>query len=439
MKQVRWSYLGFFVSGLFCSLLLIWIGLFFLLPLNFVLFDIFITRKVDWTLRSYGLPRHLQSGIEWLSVLLLALICSISIKVLFVETYKIPTPSMEETLLAGDYIFVSKLSYGPRLPGTPLAIPFYHNKLPSGKKPYSEKIQMPHKRLSGFSRIRREDIIVFNFPEGDTMVVQYPGQNYYSLVRQYGREYILSEFDIITHPVDKRENYIKRCIALPGDTLLISDGKVRVNSAFRSELPLQKFKYYVSTRGEPLPASLLDSLKIHKNSVTYNPVNSLHVLFLAKENVESLRSFPQVRSISRYMEPTLSFQNQEIFPHDNHYRWTGDNFGPLRIPKRGDTVQLSLVNLPVYQRIISTYEDNELAVKDGVIHINGKPAESYILKMDYYFVMGDNHHNSADSRYWGFVPEDHMLGKAVRVWFSIKPDTPFIGGLRKERIFKPIK
>lgn len=150
MKRVRWSYLGFFVSGLFWSLLIIWIGLFFLLPLNFVLFDIFITRKVDWTLRSYSLPRHLQSGIEWLSVLLLALICSVSIKVLFVETYKIPTPSMEETLLAGDYIFVSKLSYGPRLPATPLAIPFYHNKLPSGKKPYSEKIQMPHKRLEWF-------------------------------------------------------------------------------------------------------------------------------------------------------------------------------------------------------------------------------------------------------------------------------------------------
>jgi signal peptidase I len=298
---------------------------------------------------------------------------------------------------------------------------------------------MPHKRLNGFSRIKREDIIVFNFPEGDTMVAQYPGQNYYSLVRQYGRDYILSEFDIITHPVDKRENYIKRCIALPGDTLLISNGKVRVNSTFRSELPLQKFKYYVGTRGEPLPDPLLDSLKIHKSAVTYNPVNSLHVLYLAKENVESLRSFPQVRSISRYMEPTLSFQNQEIFPHSNHYRWTGDNFGPLRIPKRGDTIQIDQVNLPIYQRIIDIYEHNDLVVKDGVIHVNGEASNSYIVQMDYYFVMGDNHHNSADSRYWGFVPEDHLLGKAVRVWFSIEPDTPFIGGLRKERIFRSIK
>ncbi|MEA3461177.1 MAG: signal peptidase I [Bacteroidota bacterium] len=439
MKRVTWSYLGFFLSGIFWSMLMIWIGLYFLLPLNFVLFDIFISRKVDWTLRSYGLPKFLQATIEWLSIVLLALICSFTIKVLLVETYKIPTPSMEETLLAGDYIFVSKLAYGPRLPETPLAIPFFHNKLPSGKKSYSKRLRMPHKRLNGFSRVKREDIIVFNFPEGDTMVVQYPGQNYYSLVRQYGRDYMLSEFEIITHPVDKRENYIKRCIALPGDTLHISDGKVRVNDITRSELPLQKFKYYVSTRGEPLPDVLLDSLKILKTSVTYNPVNSLHVLFLAKENVESLRAFPMVRSISKYMEPTLSFQNQEIFPHDNRYRWTGDNFGPLRIPARGDTIRIDQQNLPLYQRIIDTYEQNDLAIRDGVIHINDLPADTYVIQMDYYFVMGDNHHNSADSRYWGFVPEDHLLGKAVVVWFSIRPDTPLIGGLRKERIFRSIK
>ena len=439
MVRITWSYLGFFFSGLFWSMLVIWIGLYFLLPFNFVLFDIFISRKVDWTLRSYGLPKFLQATIEWLLIVLLALVCSFTIKVLFVETYKIPTPSMEETLLAGDYIFVSKLAYGPRLPETPLAIPFFHNKLPSGKKSYSERLRMPHKRLNGFSSVRREDIIVFNFPEGDTMLVQYPGQNYYSLVRQYGRDYMLSEFDIITHPVDKRENYIKRCIALPGDTLLISDGKVRVNGNIRSELPLQKFKYYVSTRGEPLPELLLDSLKILKTSVTYNPVNSLHVLYLAKENVESLRSFPMVRSISRYMEPTLSFQNLEIFPHDNHYRWTGDNFGPLRIPARGDTIRIDQQNLPLYKRIIDTYELNDLAIRDGVIYINGLAADRYVIRMDYYFVMGDNHHNSADSRYWGFVPEDHLLGKAVLVWFSIRPDTPLIGGLRKERIFRSIK
>jgi signal peptidase I len=438
MERVVWRYLGFFFSGLVWSILCIWVGLIFLLPLNLVLYDLFITRYVDWSLRSYRLPRRLQLSIEWIFVVLLALVCSFTIKLLFLETYKIPTPSMEETLLAGDYIFVSKLAYGPRLPETPLAIPFFHNKLPSGKKSYSEKVGMPYKRLKGFSRVKRGDIIVFNFPEGDTMVVQYPGQNYYSLVRQYGRDYILSEFEIITHPVDKRENYIKRCMALPGDTLLITEGKVRVNGELQAELPLQKFKYYVSTRGEPLPDRLLDSLNILKTTVTYNPVNSLHVLYLTNEKVEALKSYPQVRSISRYMEPTLSFQNQEIFPHSSNYRWTGDNFGPLRIPARGDTIQLTLQNLPLYKRIISTYEKNELAVRDGVIHINRQPADHYVIQMDYYFVMGDNHHNSADSRYWGFVPEDHLLGKAVLVLFSVKPDSPFIGGLRKERIFRSI-
>jgi signal peptidase I len=439
MERLTWRYLGFGLSALLWSLLVIWVELWYLLPFDLVLFDLFVTGKFDWTLRKYGLPRLLQSGIEWLFIVILALASSLTIKILFVETYKIPTPSMEETLLAGDFIFVSKLAYGPRLPETPLAIPFYHNKLPSGKKSYSEKLKMPHKRLKGFSSVERDDIIVFNFPQGDTMVVQYPGQNYYSLVRQYGREYIRSEFDIITHPVDKRENYIKRCIALPGDTLQIRGGQIRVNGKIRPVLPHQKFKYYVTTNGLPLPDHLLDSLKILKTSVTYNPVNSLHVLYLAEENVELLKSFPEVRSIKQYAEPTLSFQNQEIFPHSQNYRWTGDNFGPLKVPARGDTLRLDMLNLPLYQRLISTYEHNLLQVEDGEIHINGEPADTYAVKMNYYFVMGDNRHNSADSRYWGFVPEDHLLGKAVRVWFSIEPEKRIIGGLRKERIFSAIK
>jgi len=439
MERLTWRYLGFGLSALLWSLLIIWVELWYLLLFDLVLFDLIVTRKFDWTLRKFGLPRQLQSGLEWFFIVILALISSFTIKVLFVETYKIPTPSMEETLLAGDYIFVSKLSYGPRLPETPLAIPFYHNKLPSGKKSYSEKIKMPHKRLKGFSRVQRDDIIVFNFPAGDTMVVQYPGQNYYSLVRQYGREYIRSEFDIITHPVDKRENYIKRCIALPGDTLQIINGQIRVNGMTRPVLPHQKFKYYVTTNGQPLPDRLLDSLKILKTTVTYNPANSLHVLYLAEENVETLKSFPQVRSIKKYSEPTLSFQNQEIFPHSNHYRWTGDNFGPLIVPAKGDTLRIDMLNLPLYQRLISTYEHNDLHFVEGDIHINGELADRYVVQMDYFFVMGDNRHNSADSRYWGFVPEDHLLGKAVAVWFSIEPDKRIIGGLRKERIFSSIK
>jgi signal peptidase I len=439
MKRKTWSYIWFAVSVMLWSAIMIWTQFWYMLFFNLVILDLFITRKVDWTLRKYGLPRFLQSTLEWLAILILAIAFSFTIKVLFVEAYKIPTPSMEETLLAGDFIFVSKLAYGPRLPGTPLAIPFYHNKLPSGQKSYSERIRMPYKRLWGFSKVKRDDIIVFNFPEGDTMVVQYPGQNYYSLVRQYGRDYILSEFDIITHPVDKRENYIKRCIGLPGDILSIVEGEVMVNGKVCPVNPGKKYKYYIATTGDPLPDQLLDSLKILKSSVTYNPVNSLHVLYLTAEKVESLRTYPGVRSIKRYEEPMLSFQNQEIFPHSTDYRWTGDNFGPVRIPSKGDTLQLDMLNLPVYQRIIEVYEQNDLQLAEGDIRINGQPSSSYIFQMDYYFVMGDNHHNSADSRYWGFVPEDHLLGKAVTVWFSVEPDKPFIEGFRKERIFNSIK
>ncbi len=439
MKGKYWRIIGFVIAALLWSAVMIWTQLWYALILNLVLFDIFITRKVDWTLRKYRLPRFLQSIIEWTALLLIAIISSFAIKVLFLEAYKIPTPSMEETLLAGDYIFVSKLAYGPRLPGTPLSIPFYHNKLPSGQKSYSERVQMPYKRLWGFSKVKRDDIIVFNFPEGDTMVVQYPGQNYYSLVRQYGRDYILSEFDIITHPVDKRENYIKRCIGLPGDKLALVDGVILVNGTIKSEQKGIKYKYYVATNGEPLPDRILDSLNILKNSVTYNPVNSLHVLYLTVEKADLLISCPGVRSIQRYSEPMLSFPNQEIFPHSGDYRWTGDNFGPVVVPKKGDSIYIDMINIPLYQRIIQVYEKNDLQLIDGDLYINNSPAGYYTFKMDYYFVMGDNHHNSADSRYWGFVPEDHLLGKAVVVWFSIEPDKPLLEGLRKERIFNIIK
>jgi signal peptidase I len=269
-------------------------------------------------------------------------------------------------------------------------------------------------------------------------VVQYPGQNYYSLARQYGRDYMQSEFDIITHPVDKRENYIKRCIGLPGDNLAVLDGKILVNGKIWPERPDKKYKYYVATRGKPIPDHLLDSLKILKSSVTYNQINSLHVIYLTVRKADLLSSFPEVRSIQRYSEPMLSFQNQEIFPHSREYRWTGDNFGPILVPKKGDSIQINRINLPLYQRIIEVYEKNKIQLIFRDFYINGSPAEYYTFKMNYYFVMGDNHHNSADSRYWGFVPEDHLLGKAVLVWFSIEPDKPILEGLRKERIFNSI-
>ncbi len=439
MKIPRERIVGFIISVILWSLLIIWINAFWFLFFNILFIDIFITRFFDWSLKSYSISKSSKSVIEWITLFLIAAIISISVKVLFVEAYKIPTPSMEQSLLAGDYIFVSKLAYGPKLPNTPLSIPFLPNQLENGAKTYSEKLLLPYKRLKGLSSVKRNDIIVFSFPEGDTMVVQYPGQNYYSLVRQYGREYIHSHFDMLTHPVDRRENYVKRCIGLPGDTLTIKDGFVDVNGDQFEFFQTQKFKYYLTTKGSRLQDSTLNMLNILKNEFTYNPANSLHVIYLTIEQAEFVKNLQEVRSLKRFVEPVLSFHNQEIFPHNEMYKWTSDLFGPLVIPRKGMTIDLSHSLIPLYERVIRNYENNNFCEIDSVFYIDGREVTSYTFKMDYYFVMGDNRHNSADSRYWGFVPEDHLLGKAVMIWLSIKPGESFLQGLRKERIFRRIK
>lgn len=421
------------------SALIIWINAWWFLLFNLLIIDACYTRFIDYSLKSYRLPNSIKRGVEWMTFLLLAIIISVAIKVLFVEAYKIPTPSMEGSLKAGDYIFVSKLAYGPKLPNTPFSWPFLPDYLPNGKKTYATKPLMPYKRLLGFGQVKRGDVIVFSFPMGDSMVVQYPGQNYYSLVRQYGHEYIHENFDIITHPPDRRENYIKRCIGLPGDTVEIREGRVLVNSEVQEHLPQMKFKFYVKTHNRRLSDNLLDSLKILKNEVTYNPANSLHVIYLTMVQSEQLRIHPEVRSIQRFIEPVLSFHNPEIFPNDERYRWTNDRFGPVIVPAIGMQISLDEDTFALYDRAVRVYEQNAVEVNNGKFYLNGELADSYTFRMNYYFVMGDNRHNSADSRHWGFVPEDHLLGKAKAIWISSDPGEPFIGGLRKDRIFKRIK
>lgn len=435
VKRISWL----IISVVLWSLFIAWINAWWFLLVNILFIDIFLTRFIDWSLKKYKISGSLRNTIEWLGLLLLAGIISLSIKVLFVEAYKIPTPSMEKSLMVGDFIFVSKLAYGPKLPNTPLSIPFFPNQMENGDKTYSERVLMPYKRLRGLSSVKRNDVIVFSFPEGDTMLVQYPGQNYYSLVRQYGRKYIRDHFDVLTHPVDRRENYIKRCIGLPGDTVTIKEGNINVNGERIMLLASQKFKYYLTTTGKPLQDSTLKKLKILKNEFTYNPANSLHVIYLTIEQAEYVKELEEVRSLKRFVEPVLSFRNKEIFPHNEMYKWTSDHFGPLLIPAEGMTVDLDLSNLPLYERVIRVYEKNDFEVRDSTIYINGAKADSYTFTMDYYFVMGDNRHNSADSRNWGFVPEDHLLGKAVMIWLSIEPGKSLIKGLRKERIFRRIK
>ncbi|MFW5644440.1 MAG: signal peptidase I, partial [Bacteroidota bacterium] len=354
------------MSGIWAALYLcfmLWTGFWFLFPGLLLIFDVFVTRVIPW--RRVQFPPKYKSSLEWILAVFTALIITLGIRTFFIEAYKIPTASMEETLLVGDYLFVSKISYGPKLPNVPLEVPFMPNLLPNGKLPYSKLLQFPYKRLKGFSKVKRNDIIVFNFPEGDSVVVQYSGQNYYSLLRQYGRDYIHSRFDIVTHPVDKRNNYIKRCVGLPGDTLKIEKGKVLVNGSYLPEFRHQQFKYYVRTSRHRLSDSILAKVGINSTEVSYNPNNSLHILPLSNGNVEYVKNLSEVKSLQRYTEPIVSFRNTEVFPHDINYLWTTDDFGPVIIPRKGETVEINCKNLALYERIIKVYEDNKLEINEG--------------------------------------------------------------------------
>jgi signal peptidase I len=422
-------------------LFFIWMQLWIALPGVLLILDRFYTHLIPWK-KIKALLQFSGPGagfLEWSIAVLFALFLTVAIKTLFIEAYKIPTPSMEKTLMVGDYLFVSKVAYGPKLPNTPLAAPFMPNLLPNGKTSYSTALQMPYKRLKGISRIKRNDVIVFNFPEGDTVVVQYSGQNYYSLLRQYGREYLESRYDLVAHPVDMRDNYIKRCLGLPGDTLKIVDGKVWVNSSVIPEFPTQEFKYYVRTTKTKLADTILNKLGVAENDLDYNPNNSLHTLPVSNQDVEFLRALPQVQSLQRFVEPRISFKNTSVFPQSIYYRWTADNFGPVLIPGKGIKIDLNRENIDIYKRIIEVYEKNKLQIREGKIYINDVLSRSYTFRMNYYFVLGDNRHNSADSRTWGFVPEDHLVGKAVWIWFSKDPDESIFKGLRLKRMFKKIK
>ncbi len=440
--QEKYSNLLSFVFLLAAFVLLIlWIDLLILLPLAFFIFDAYYTRFFPWK-KIRNISRKLNDlfpGLEWFRIIILAMIITFAVKTLFIEAYKIPTPSMEKTLMVGDYLFVSKISYGPKLPKTPLSAPFMPNMLPNGDLTYSKKIQLPYKRLKGLTNVKRNDIIVFNFPEGDTMVVQYPGQNYYSLLRRYGREYIISNYEIITHPVDKRDNYIKRCVGIPGDTVRIIRSRVFINGDYLEEVPTQKYKYYIRTFENKLNDSTLNVIGVDYKDYSFNPANNMHMLSLSIAEAESIAQLTEVKSIQRFVEPKISFENTELFPHLSTNSWTADEFGPVTVPYRGMRIEINKQSLDIYERLIKVYEKNNLSIKDGKIYINGINSRFYTFKMDYYFVLGDNRHNSADSRFWGFVPEDHLVGKALLIWFSKNPEKNIFHGLRLKRMFKTIK
>ena len=440
MKRVSLKSILFFLSAsAVYALLCIWFRYFWLLTGIILIFLFYFTRLFQWPFsKRFKIPQSLKITWDIFTAIFIALILTMAIRTLIIEAYKIPTPSMENTLLVGDYLFVSKIAYGPKLPNTPLSIPFLPNMLPGGKLTYSKHPDLPYKRLKGISRVERNDVIVFNFPEGDTAVVQYPGQNYYSLVRQFGWDYLHSQFSIVTHPVDKRDNYIKRCIGIPGDEIKITASTVFVNGKSIVEQYGEQFNYFVKTKGSPFSKNLLKELGLKAKELNYNSTTSEYLVNLDKTKVDFLLSSPEIQSVRRFTETLLSFKNTEVFPHNRGFLWSADEFGPIKVPGNGLVIKINMDNLPLYRRIIEVYEKNKLELRDGNLYINGKFADSYTFKMNYYFVMGDNRHNSADSRFWGFVPEDHLVGKAVLIWFSKDPALGFYG-IRVNRMFKSIK
>jgi signal peptidase I len=385
-----------------------------------------------WKRNTDGQPRKRKSAVrEWLDAAIFAIIAATLIRTFIFEAYTIPTPSMEKTLLVNDFLFVSKISYGPRIPNTPLAVPFTHHTLPGTKytKAYSEAVHWSYKRLPGFTDIKRNDVVVFNFPEGDTVALEQQDQSYYGLVRSLGRDAVWESYHVTSRPVDKRENYIKRCVAEAGDTLSIRDGVVFVNSKQAPIPPESERRYMVQTNGDPLNPDRLEELDMTSNpDATLS--SGLFLYNLTPGNVAALKNFPVVKSIKPYFSG-----EQSVFPYDTaHYHWTEENFGPLYIPKKGATVKLDSTNIAIYDRVIRVYEGNTLEAKNGQFYINNQPASTYTFKLNYYWMMGDNRNNSLDSRYWGFVPEDHVVGKAWLIWMSYGH-----GSIRWSRLFRTIK
>lgn len=437
----RWVKFGFWAT--LYLLWVIWLGNYWWLFGLIVVFDLYVTKKVKWAFwrKKYKEGEKPNVFLEWLDAIIYAVLVVTFINMFFVQSFVIPTSSMERTLMTGDYLFVGKLAYGPKVAERPLSLPFVHNSLPNGKKSYSDLIKRDYRRLAGFSEVKRDDNVVFGFPHGDTVLLARPTDDYYTHVRLNGREYSKKAYGpVIVRPVDKKDNYVKRCVAIAGDTLLVHDGKVYVNGIAQENYPGIQNTYTVVTNGSPINSKVLDEMGINPQECWFDaalpgyrsiPMNEDDAKKVAQMGIVS-----EVRQNIDVYPPDYPDSPLMLFPFSENFKWTRDNYGPLYIPAKGESVDLTLENLPLYERIISNYEKNSLEVKDGAIYINGDVAKSYTFKQDYYFMMGDNRHNSLDSRYWGFVPEDHIVGKPRVIWFSSDKNKSFPRNIRWNRLLK---
>ncbi len=428
-------------------LFIVWVGNFWWLLLLPVIFDAFITGYIPWTWWKKIKNKTLLSIFSWIDAIVFALVAVYFIHTFLFQNYQIPTSSLEKTLLVGDFLFVSKASYGPRVPNTPLSFPLVQHTFPIIEtKSYLEKPQWEYRRLKGFTSIKRNDIVVFNFPTGDTVALKMQNPDYYTLCYEYGREKVRNNpetfGEIVYRPVDRRENYVKRCVGLPGETLEIRDNKIFIDGKPEKEHPGIQHNYFVQTNGM-LSDNLIRKLGISNEDK--NLVSNPQLLeAIGLDPNKTAYHFPLTQDMHRKLSTVHSVEQIVIEPSwlgGNTFplgskAWNRDNYGPIYIPKRGASIELNQDNLPVYERIISVYERNRLELRDSVIYINGEATTHYTFKMDYYWMMGDNRHKSADSRYWGFVPEDHVVGRPVFVWLSLDKDRSWLGKIRWNRFFK---
>ena len=490
-KATRKDWIKLSVVMILYLLFLIWAkSLLGVLVIPFI-FDAYITRLIPWSFWRTCKNPVVYGIMSWVDAIVFALVAVYFVNLFWFQNYQIPSSSLEKSMLVGDYLYVSKLSYGPRVPNTPLSVPLTQHTLPIlNCKSYVETPHWEYKRLAGFGKVNAGDIVVFNFPAGDTVALNYQQTDFYSLaysegMKRYskrinmdslsfdeqckvydlyyaaGREYIRSHpqvyGEVITRPVDRRENYVKRCVGLPGDTLQIKDAHVFINGKQQADPKNMQLNYFVQTMGMEIPASYFDELGISPDDRAEMPVRSvewedsfvrlglahrneqgnlapIYHLPLTAEMLQLLTANKKLIS-AVVMEPETYIE--DLFPQNLNTHWDRNNYGPIWIPSKGATITLTKQNLPLYERCIVAYEGNKLECREDGIYINGQPAGGYTFKMDYYWMMGDNRHNSADSRYWGFVPEDHVVGKPLFVWLSLDKDRSwFDGKIRWSRLMK---
>ena len=465
--RVQWT--KFIVVLVLYLLFLYWLKSWLGLIVVPFIYDVYITKKIrwQWWKDSEGPIRFIMS---WVDALVFALVAVYFINLFFFQNFVIPSSSLEKSLLTGDYLFVSKVSYGPRIPQTPLTLPLTQHTMPLlGVKSYIDWPHWDYRRVKGLGDVKLNDIVVFNYPAGDTLVNadRYQGADFYSMCYQLGQQiyeqqggvpldlqtlgrqqqmdhqamiyelgkrYVKqnpNEYgDVITRPTDRRENYVKRCVGLPGQTLQIKNRIVYLDGKANKEPDNVQYTYYVERRGE-IPEELMYELGISLEDLT--SLNQNGYMPLTKHAYEVLKKRPDIVKSIRINTDSYT---GETYPLNVYTGWTRDNYGPVWIPKRGATLKLTMDNIAVYERPIRAYEGNDLQIRDGRIYINGKQTDQYTFKMDYYWMMGDNRHNSADSRYWGFVPEDHLVGKPIFIWYSSDPDRKGFKAIRWNRLFR---